>query len=234
MKKGIFFDLYGTLIDINTDEYDLRVYSALSQYLSYHLVNIAPEKLRETYFQEIQFYWSQSKELYPEVDLYRVFSDIMHRYGKRKYPRSAIIDTAMLFRSLTIRRFDVFAGVYDVLATLMENTGVVIISDAQWVFTQPEMEMLGLTRFIRFSILSSRVGFKKPDIRLFEMGMKKLSVQPEESVYIGDNPSKDLVGAKKSGMKFILFKPENKSSNDFQPDSHFSNYSELMEILEQI
>jgi len=63
--------------------------------------------------------------------------------------------------------------------------------------------------------------------------MKKLSVQPEESVYIGDNPSKDLVGAKKSGMKFILFKPENKSSNDFQPDNHFSNYSELIEILEQ-
>ncbi len=234
MKKGIFFDLYGTLIDINTDEYDLRVYSVLSHYLSYHLVNIAPEKLRETYFQEIQFYWSQSKELYPEVDLYRVFSDIMHRYGKRKYPRSAIIDTAMLFRSLTIRRFDVFAGVYDVLATLMENTGVAIISDAQWIFTQPEMEMLGLTRFIRFSILSSRVGFKKPDIRLFEMAMRKLSVQPEESAYIGDNPSKDLVGAKKSGMKFILFRPENKSCNDFQPDSHFNNYSELIDILEQI
>ncbi len=168
MKKGIFFDLYGTLIDINTDEYDLRVYSALSQYLAYHLVNIAPEKLRETYFQEIQFYWSQSKESYPEVDLYRVFSDIMHRYGKKKYPRSAVIDTAMLFRSLTIRRFDALAGAYDVLATLMESTGVAVISDAQWVFTQPEMEMLGLTRFIRFSILSSRVGFKKPDIRLLK------------------------------------------------------------------
>ena len=82
MKKGIFFDLYGTLIDINTDEYDLRVYSTLSQYLAYHLVSISPEKLRETYFQEIQFYWNQSKELYPEVDLYRVFSDIMHNMGK--------------------------------------------------------------------------------------------------------------------------------------------------------
>jgi len=222
------------LIDINTDEYDLRVYSALSQYLAYHLVSILPEKLRETYFQEIQFYWSQSKELYPEVDLYRVFSDIMHRYGIRKYPRSAIIDIAMLFRSLTIKRFDVFTGLYDVLATLMETTGVAIISDAQWIFAQPEMEMLGLTRFIRFSILSSRVGFKKPDTRLFEMAMKKLSVRPDESVYIGDNPSKDLVGAKKSGMKFILFRPENKSCNDFRPDGHFNDYSELIGILGQI
>ena len=234
MKKGIFFDLYGTLIDIDTDEYDLRLYSSLSQYLAYHLVNISPEKLREAYFQEIRFYWSQSKELYPEVDLSRVFSDIMHRYGKRKYPRSVIIDTGMLFRSLTIRRLNVFGGLYDVLATLMENTGVAVISDAQWIFAQPEMEMFGLTRFIRFSILSSQVGFKKPDVRLFEMAMKRLSVQPEESVYIGDNPSKDLVGAKKSGMKFILFRPEGKSYSDFQPDGFFNDYSELIQILEQM
>jgi putative hydrolase of the HAD superfamily len=234
MKKGIFFDLYGTLIDINTDEYDLRVYATLSQYLAYHLINITPEKLKETYFEEIQLYWNLSKELYPEVDLYKVFSDIMHRYGKRKYSRSVIIYTAMLFRSLTIRRFEVFEGLYDVLATLVEKAELAIISDAQWIFTPPEMEMLGLTRFIRFNILSSQVGFKKPDVRLFEMAMRRLVVKPEESVYVGDNPSKDLVGAKKSGMKFILFRPENKSCNDFQPDSHFNNYSELIKILEKI
>jgi len=231
MKKGIFFDLYGTLIDIDTDENDLRVYSTLSQYLAYHLVNIPPERLKETYFQEIRFYLSQSKESYPEVDLYKVFFDIMHQYGKRKYPRQVIVYTGMLFRSLTIRRLNVFAGLYDVLVTLMENTGVAIISDAQWIFSLAEMEMFGLTRFIKFGILS-QVGFKKPDVRLFEMAMKKLSVQPEESVYIGDNPSKDLVGAKKAGMKFILFRPEGKSCNEFQPDSSFKDYSELIKILE--
>ena len=234
MKKGIFFDLYGTLIDIDTDENDLRVYSTLSQYLAYHLVNISPEKLKETYFQEIRFYLSQSKESYPDVDLNKVFSDIMHQYGKRKYPRQVIVYTGMLFRSLTIRRLNVFAGLYDVLATLMENTGVAIISDAQWIFSLAEMEMFGLTRFIKFSILSSQVGFKKPDVRLFEMAMKKLSVQPAESVYIGDSPGKDLVGAKKAGMKFILFRPEGKSCNDFQPDSSFNDYSQLIGILEQI
>lgn len=234
MKKGIFFDLYGTLIDIDTDEYDLRVYSTLSQYLAYHLVSISPEKLKETYFQEIRFYLSQSKETYPEVDLYKVFSDIMHQYGKRKYPRQVIVYTGMLFRSLTIRRLNVFGGLYDVLATLMENTEVAIISDAQWIFSQSEMEMFGLSRFMKFSILSSQFGFKKPDVRLFEMAMKRVSVKPEESVYIGDSPGKDLVGAKKAGMKFILFRPEGKACNDFQPDSSFSDYSELIKILQKI
>lgn len=234
MKKGIFFDLYGTLIDIDTDEYDPRVYSTLSQYLAYHFVNISPEELKETYFQNIRFYLGQSKESHPEVDLYKVFSNIMHRYGKRKYPRQTIIYTGMLFRSLTIRHLNVFGGLYDVLATLMENTGIAVISDAQWIFAQSEMEMFGLNRFVKFSLLSSQIGFKKPDVRLFEMAMKKLSVRPEESVYIGDNPGKDMVGAKKARMKFILFKPEGKSCNDSQPDGCFNDYSELIRILEQM
>ena len=41
-------------------------------------------------------------------------------------------------------------------------------------------------------------------------------------VYIGDNPQKDLVGAKKAGMAFILFRSEFKPYNDFQPDRNLT------------
>jgi len=168
------------------------------------------------------------------VDVYKIFSNMMQRYGNKKYSKSAIVDTAVLFRSLTMRRFGVFQGVYDVLASLLEKYELALISDAQWVFTEPEMAMLGLTPFFKFRILSSRFGFKKPDVRLFDIAMKKLMINPEESVYIGDNPQKDLVGAKKAGMTFILFRSEFKPCNDFQPDRYFNDYSELLKILEEM
>ena len=76
--------------------------------------------------------------------------------------------------------------------------------------------------------------FKKPDVRLFDMAMKKLMLKAEESVYIGDNPQKDLVGAKKAGMTFILFRSEYKPYNDFKPDGHFNDYSELLKIVEEM
>jgi putative hydrolase of the HAD superfamily len=234
MKKGIFFDLYGTLIDILTDEVDPWVYSTLSRYLSYRDIKIAPKELKKTYFEDIQSQLKQSNETYPEVDVYKIFSTMMHRYGNKQYSKSAIVDTAVLFRSLTMRRFEVFQGVYDVLASLLEKYELALISDAQWLFTEPEMAMLGLTQFFKFSILSSRFGFKKPDVRLFDIAMKKLMIKPEESVYIGDNPAKDLIGAKKAGMKFILFRSEYKPNNDFQPDRHFSDYSELLKIIEEM
>jgi putative hydrolase of the HAD superfamily len=234
MKKGILFDLYGTLIDILTDEVDPWVYSTLSRYLSYRDIKIAPKELKKIYFEDVQSQLKQSNEAYPEVDVYKIFSSMMHRYGSKTYSKSEVVDTAVLFRSLTMRRFEVFQGVYEVLASLVEKYELALISDAQWVFTEPEMAMLGLTRFFGFWILSSRFGFKKPDGRLFDMAMKKLMIKPEESVYIGDNPPKDLVGAKKVGMKFILFRSEYKPYNDFQPDRHFNDYSELLKIIEEM
>ena len=234
MKKAIFFDLYGTLIDILTDENDPWVYSTLSRYLSYHDVKILPKELKKTYFEDIQSQLKQSNETRPEVDVYKIFSNMMHRYGNKTYSKSAIVDTAVLFRSLTMRRFEVFQGVYEVLESLLKKFELSLISDAQWVFTEPEMAMLGLTPFFKFRILSSRFGFKKPDGRLFDLAMKKLMINPEESVYIGDSPQKDLVGAKKAGMKFILFRSEFKPNNDFQPDRQFNDYSELLKIVEEM
>lgn len=231
MKKAIFFDLYGTLIDIRTDENELWVYETLSRYLSYHSVDISAEELRKAYFEGIQQHLSQSKEIYPEVDIYKIFFGIMRKYGNKRYSKSIVIDIAMLFRSLTIRHFAVFSGLCDVLVSFSEKYKIAIISDAQWVFAEPEIAMLGLDNFFKLRILSSRFGFKKPDIRLFNRAMERLGVRSEESVYIGDNPPKDLVGAKKAGMRFILFRSECRNYNDFQPDRCFYDYPELENIL---
>ena len=235
MKKAVFFDLYGTLIDIKTDEGDPWVYETLAQYLMYYAVDVTAEELRKAYTGEVQLSLKNSGEAHPEVDVYSIFGTIMHRYGKGQYPRSVIAGIAMLFRSLTRRHFGAFAGIYDALVSLAgRRCRTAIISDAQWVFTEPEIAMLGLDRFFRFKILSSRFGFKKPDVRLFTIAMERLGVTPEESVYIGDNPAKDLVGSKKAGMSFILFRSECRSYNGFQPDRCFSHYAELDGILHEM
>ncbi len=231
VSKSIFFDLYGTLIDILTDENDLGVYHALSRFLSYHLIQIAPEELRKSYFEGIQARLKQSRELHPEVDVYRVFSDIMHRRAGKTFPGSLVVHTAVLFRSLTIRRFRIFPGVYDTLHSLAPRYNLALISDAQWVFTEPELSMLDLGPFFQFRILSSRMGFKKPDVRLFQIAMRKLKASPEESVYIGDSPQKDLAGAKSAGMKFVIFRSECKPYDGLEPDQCFYNYTELEKIL---
>ena len=234
MKKALFFDLYGTLIDIKTDEHDPLIYSVLSQYLSYHAVKIVPDELENAYFEAIKWHFQQSKEEHPEVDVYEIFHSIMRKFGDTRISKATVIYTALLFRSLARKHFGLFPSLIETLTRLKEHYRMAIISDAQWVFAKPEMGMLSLERFFRMKILSSHFEFKKPDVRLFQIAMEKLRVKPEESLYIGDNLRKDLVGAKRAGMKFIFFGSDYKGFNNYQPDGFFNDYSELERVISEV
>ena len=50
--KGILFDLYGTLIDIETDESIDEIYRAIAHYLVYQGVYIHRGQVRERYWKD--------------------------------------------------------------------------------------------------------------------------------------------------------------------------------------
>lgn len=234
---AVLFDLYRTIIDISTDEHDPGVYDRFARALAYHGVNISPEALKEAYFDEVKRRLNRlnkGAEEYPEVDVFEVFSTILRRYGSRRPPRSAVVNAAVLFRALTIRRFGLYKGCVEALAGLKGRCRTALVSDAQWVFTEPEMTMLGLDSLFDAVIFSSRFGFRKPDPRLFAAALQQLGVTARESVYIGDNPSRDLVGAKRAGMRCILFRPEATAFGEFVPDAVLTEYAELDAVLKEV
>lgn len=51
--------------------------------------------------------------------------------------------------------------------------------------------------------LSYEQGIQKPDIEIFQRCMDKLSVRPEECLYIGDGGSHELETARKLGMNAV-------------------------------
>ena len=206
-RRAVLFDLYGTLIDIRTDEHDPAVWGALAQYLGYLGVVITPEELRGQYLKRVEFQLSSSPERHAEVDVFAVFRDIFAAYGRAKVSREKIIAAAMLFRSLSRRQFALFPEAAVVLRRLRERYAVGLVSDAQWVFTEPELAITGLRDLFEVRVISSRLGIKKPDPRLFAKALAALHVAPEHAVYVGDNPARDLVGARRAGLRCILFRP---------------------------
>ena len=48
--RALLFDVNGTLIDIETDEGQDRIYRVLSLFLTYQGVQLAPEAIRDRYF----------------------------------------------------------------------------------------------------------------------------------------------------------------------------------------
>ncbi|MBU0952845.1 MAG: HAD family phosphatase [Nanoarchaeota archaeon] len=59
----------------------------------------------------------------------------------------------------------------------------------------------------RFDVLvfSQELGFKKPDPRIYRIACRKLRIKPEECVFL-DDKHKNILGARRVGMKGIHFK----------------------------
>ena len=239
MKKGaVLFDLYGTLIDIETDEGDPAVFAALSRYLSYRGVKIGPEDLKAVYFGEIGLRLGSSEEKNPEVDVFEIFAEIMRRHGANEYDRQNVLSAVVLFRSLAMRRFGLFPGALGALEEISRTYRTALVSDAQWAFAEPEMEMLGLKNkdkdFFQARIISSRLGFKKPDPRPFRIAIKEIGASIEECVYIGDSPERDLWGAAAAGMRCVLFRKPAGPYGGMSAEASFYSYEELYPILTRL
>lgn len=70
------------------------------------------------------------------------------------------------------------------------------------------LKEFNLDNFFSHIIESAVVGIRKPDPRIFLLGVKALDLKPEEVVVVGDSFYKDIIPAKKAGCKTVWFKGE--------------------------
>lgn len=64
-------------------------------------------------------------------------------------------------------------------------------------------QQLGLEGYFDWFVLSEEVGFRKPDVRIFEHARQLASCQPDECLYVGDSPEHDIVGADRAGWTAV-------------------------------
>lgn len=69
-------------------------------------------------------------------------------------------------------------------------------------------------------IESAVVGIRKPDPRIFELGVKALGVEAQEVTVVGDSMEKDILPAKSIGCHTIWIKGEHWSTDNKEKDSN--------------
>ena len=70
------------------------------------------------------------------------------------------------------------------------------------------LQEFGLDGIFQTIVESAVVGIRKPDPRIFTLGVEALALQPAEVTVVGDSIDKDIVPARNAGCRTVWFKGE--------------------------
>lgn len=73
---------------------------------------------------------------------------------------------------------------------------------------QDEIDSFGMGGYFHFSLAAGEVKSWKPDPGVFEHALKMAGASPEQTLYIGDNYFADVVGARRAGLRPVLYDPK--------------------------
>ena len=189
MIKAVVFDMFETLITLfNSELYKGREISCEMG---------IPEKV----FREI---WDPSEE-YRTVGL-RTFEDviteILNTHG---------IYSQALYDTIISKRYRCTANAFehkrpDIIPMLkaLKDKGIKTGIITNCYFEERDAILKSdLYPYFDTLCMSCEEGIKKPDIRIYELCIKRLGVRPEECLFVGDGGSNELEAALAAGMKAL-------------------------------
>jgi putative hydrolase of the HAD superfamily len=241
MIRAVLFDVNGTLIDIETDEWMEEAYRALGHFLSYQGISLRRWQVRDLYFQIMKEQFAASKERHPEFDVVAVWREVLNRCATaftRLLPPENLLQMplflAQMQRGISRKRLVAFPRTREILAQLKTKYGLAVVSDAQSVYGLPELRAAGLAEYFAPIVISGDYGYRKPDVRLFQAALAGLKVSAGEAVFVGNDRIRDIQGARQAGMKTILFCPGGNlgGSPENEPDYLLYNYDDLPRAIE--
>ena len=224
---NFIFDLYGTLIDIWTDENQEELWDGISL-----LLGDGEDKGQTVREEYLAFCRDAYKGEGHELDLLSVFEKMLE---KRNVDISVAASLAFEFRRLSMVRLKTFDGVENMLKELKKQGRVYLVSNAQSCFTIDELKTTGLYDLFDGILISSDVGVKKPFPDIFRLAFEKFGITPEESIYIGNDMRDDILGASRVGMKTMYIEtPQSGSYPDLdlpEPTYTVKNHLEMKMLL---
>lgn len=83
-----------------------------------------------------------------------------------------------------------------------------IVSNTTWgspaILWREEIKRLGLDELVDAAVFCRDAGWRKPARQVFQFTLKKLHLNPQDCVFVGDYPRWDLVGPRAVGIKAVL------------------------------
>lgn len=238
MYKNYIFDLYGTLVDIRTNENSGYLWKKMQEFYGFHGAEYTSVELRRAYTRICK----QEEEMVKnsggsEIQIEKVFNELFSE--KDIVVSDDVIYTACeFFRIISTKYVKLYDGVIELFEELKKkNKKIYLLSNAQKVFTEPEIKYLGIWDYFDGIFISSNEGCKKPSSEFFNALIKKYGLNIRESIMIGNDGTSDIEGAVRVGMDSLYIRteisPQEEKAEDVAatyviPDGDFSKICTLV------
>ncbi|OZG58979.1 haloacid dehalogenase-like hydrolase [Bifidobacterium myosotis] len=236
---AVFFDLYGTLVDIRTDESSDAAWEALSEALTTQCGVSYPdtESLRSRFDElaaPIRAAVVARHGEWAEPDLLPVYRGLAHDSGDGQVARVL----AWTFRRASTSLLRLYPGAQAMLARLRTaGLRIVLVSNAQSCYTRPELDLLGLITAFDRIVISSEAGVRKPSPELFRRALEAGQLDPSRVVMVGNDERADVLGARAAGMDGVYLRTAISPPDDPAASAHAvcslagPDYASLMRYL---
>ncbi|ARI75578.1 HAD family hydrolase [Halobacillus mangrovi] len=190
MVKAVIFDLDGTLLnrDASVNLFIENQYKRLAHRLSH----IPKEKYIQRFIELDQrgYVWKD-----------RVYQQLIKEFDLKSISCGELLqDYLYSFKDHCVP----FPNLIEMLNGLKQSHFLLgVITNGKGQFQMDNMIALTIDAYMDTILISEREGVKKPDPEIFQRALARLDVAPEDSVFIGDHPEKDVEAAKGAGMKTI-------------------------------
>lgn len=243
----LIFDLYGTLVDIHTEENDV-VWEKTAVYFGFYGAHYTGSALKQAFraaMAERQALAGQSYECFPDIPVEQVMAQLFRARGIEQDADRLGLHAAQLFRIASMDYIRLYPQALEALVQLRQaGFRLWLLSNAQQVFTAYELRHLGLGSQLDGIYLSSDYGCRKPDSRFFRALLDEQQLDPAKCLMIGNDRDTDIAGATALGLDTLYMHtaltPACQAAADpsllpGDAGHHFefegSNWSELVRLL---
>lgn len=227
MIKGIIFDLDDTLFE--EKDFVMSGFRVVSRQLNESF----PEKSADDYFKILKHLFDDGQRGYifdklleiSEINNSHIIPELVRTY-RQHLPDIKLCGDANV-----------------VLPELKKmNYKIGLITDGYRMVQRNKVKALGIEQYFDAIIYSDDHGLEhwKPSELPYKLCLDNLNVNPDETVFVGDNPVKDFITANKLGIITVRIIRENgehreKSCGEqYDAKYHIRNLNELLSILKKI
>lgn len=207
MLKAIIFDADGTLYNVKTK----RAYSLAADFLS-QKTGITSETINTEWKKTVDEIKASAEDAANPEKRQRkyAFEKTLSRLGVGKEKTNVLIrETLKIFWEAVISDMEIFPSVSQALENLAKKYAIAVTSEEfrENLILKLNRAFGGWEKYFKILITPEETGVMKPSEKYYLKAMEELKLKPEEILVVGDSDERDLLPAKKLGIKTIKISP---------------------------